>query len=168
MRFYPKELGDIDQGLRGNKGQTRMRSKNIKSNEATEWDDILFTRESGPVSLSLLDWQRRQLLLRNKGRKKNEKPSSSASHLRAMTELISPGVNTRMNPWETLHSDAEQFAHQPPTLEPPRKRHTNDTYGCLCNTLINCLQGKARMFARHEFFYSDIDKAWLVQFCSLI
>ena len=59
-----------------------------------------------------------------------------------------------------MNKSFEQDPNEPPTMEPPRKRHSNYTYGRLCKNIITCLQGKGRIFARHEFFYSDIDKAW--------
>lgn len=61
--------------------------------------------------------------------------------------------------WEALNS-AHSLLKGAQTLEPQRKRHTGGAYGHLSRNLATCLQGSPRVFARREFFYSDIDKAW--------
>lgn len=45
-------------------------------------------------------------------------------------------------------------------LEPIRTRHEDSVYGNFSCNLLNSLKGKSRLFARYEFFYSDIDKSW--------
>jgi len=44
--------------------------------------------------------------------------------------------------------------------DPPRYRHPDILYGTWCSQLIKYLNGPGRLFARYEFFYSDIDRAW--------
>lgn len=46
------------------------------------------------------------------------------------------------------------------SLEPKRTRHQDSIYGNFSCNLLNSLKGKSRVFARYEFFYSDIDKSW--------
>ncbi len=74
--------------------------------------------------------------------------------------VFPPGIDTSMVIWEAMNQDGDPS--QAPTMEPPRKRHSNYTYGHLCSRLLNSLQSKGRVFAGHEFFYGDIDKAWWV------
>ncbi len=74
---------------------------------------------------------------------------------------INPGLETSMVSWDTINQNTENDSTtQPPTMEPPRKRASNYVYGRWCSQLLHCLQGRGRLFARHEFFYSDVDKAW--------
>jgi hypothetical protein len=118
------------------------------------------SNDCGPVSLSLLDWRRRH---RWKGRKMNERDHSyisSEMDLIGLSNTYPPGIDASMVSWESMNKLAEEDPNQPPTMEPSRKRHSSNTYGNWCSRLVNCLQGKGRIFARHEFFYSDIDKAW--------
>ena len=61
--------------------------------------------------------------------------------------------------WEALDK-ARRKSEQPLTIEPVRKRHSNRVYGKWCNKLMMSLRSSGRIFARHEFFYSDIDRAW--------
>ena len=68
-------------------------------------------------------------------------------------------VDAIITSWEALDKFKEASEH-PMTLEPPRKSHADKVYGKWCTTLTHCLQGSGRVFACHEFFYSDIDRAW--------
>jgi len=71
------------------------------------------------------------------------------------------GIDAIIASWEAL-DNVDGISDDPATLEPPRKHHSDSTYGRWCCELLTCLQSSARVFARHEFFYSDIDKAWYV------
>ena len=62
--------------------------------------------------------------------------------------------------WDAEKSWKETQSAQSNGLEPARVKHDHEKYGQWCSKLISCLQGSGRMMARHEFFYSDIDKAW--------
>lgn len=112
--------------------------------------------DDGPVSLSLLDWRRRERFVGNKGKKKQERVVETAS----LSKSFPPGIDATLISWDKLNRTAKHDPDKKLTLEPPRNRHSNVTYGHLCNSLMNCLRSKGRVFARHEFFYSDIDKAW--------
>jgi hypothetical protein len=115
-------------------------------------------KEFGPVSLRFLDWRRRKFHAEKKASRSSlSNPNHSYS---ISSKSLPPGVDSSMYPWDVVHKATEQSPSETPTMEPPRQRHSNSTYGRLCNQLLNCLQGKGRVFARHEFFYSDLDKAW--------
>jgi len=68
-------------------------------------------------------------------------------------------IDAIITSWEAL-DNANRLSNEIATLEPPRECHSDDTYGKWCSGLLHCLQSSARIFARHEFFYSDVDRAW--------
>ena len=70
-------------------------------------------------------------------------------------------IDAIITSWEAL-DNANGLSNEMATLEPPRECHSDEMYGKLCHGLLNCLQSSARIFARHEFFYSDVDRAWYV------
>ena len=96
-------------------------------------------------SVSLLDWRRRQ--------QENLPEVNSMSTLKDV-------FDTTLLSWERNKKVERSTSVQTAGLEPARQKHSNLLYGGWCNKLISCLQGSGRMMARHEFFYSDIDKAW--------
>jgi hypothetical protein len=71
--------------------------------------------------------------------------------------FIVDGVEDPILAWRLLEN---RWNLSPSTLEPIRTRHPDRIYGNFSCSLLNSLKGKSRVFARHEFFYSDIDKAW--------
>lgn len=101
--------------------------------------------EDNRNSLSLLDWRRRQ--------QENSSGDYSISRLEDV-------FDTTLLSWEKNKKHEGSTSAQSAGLEPAREKHHNMLYGEWCSKLISCLQGSGRMMARHEFFYSDIDKAW--------
>ena len=120
--------------------------------------------EEVPFSLSLLDWSSR-LPLKNKNQKNTRAlPTTGTRTIKPRKKeqeyvFTEENIDAIITSWEALDK-AKGAPDQPMTLEPPRKRHPNEIYGKWCCSLVNCLQGSGRVFARHEFFYGDIDRAW--------
>jgi len=163
-----------------NGGSKERKRNNIALKEKKKKENLLedvnplfkhLTTESGaevPISLSLFNWRRRQQLIPEKesyyARKKRKASILSRGKWtrgkgKDMDAILPAGIDTALLSWEQARSSA-MIHTQPATLEPPRKRYSDSTYGLWCSRLINCLQGNGREMARHEFFYSDIDKAW--------
>jgi len=134
---------------------------NTQEDEVPSSDDPLYLHlfpKRDPVhqipSLRLLDWKRR---LRRLKAKKHSKPN-----FKLATTGIAPIPMTCTALADVIPSLADSLSPHASwsAVEPPRRCHSNLTYGTWCNRLINVLQGSGRIFARYEFFYSDIDRAW--------
>jgi len=147
-------------------------NKKKKKEKLSEDINPLFkhlTAESGaevPISLSLFNWRRRQQLIPEKesyyARKKKKAlitARGKGKNMDGTQSLLPAGIDTALLSWEQARS-SDVIHTKPAALEPPRKRYSDSTYGLWCSRLINCLQGNGREMARHEFFYSDVDKAW--------
>jgi len=114
--------------------------------------------EDIPFSLSLLDWSNNNLPLKSSQKVKRALPMSSKAR-KLENAFSSEAIDATLSSWEALNN-IDGVSDQQISLEPPRTRLHDSNYGSCCSELINCLQSSARVFARHEFFYSDIDKAW--------
>lgn len=110
----------------------------------------------GPVSLPLLDWQRRQMWTPGKKAKRGKSPEAYAS-LTLPQHLTRSGIGYRLPPWESVNP-ASNISDQANRAEPPRHRHSDNAYASWCHKLVNCLNGGARGWAMKEFFYSDLDR----------
>jgi len=115
----------------------------------------------GPVSLALLDWQRRQLWAAgyNKRQRKLLEKDIRAN-VRIPEYMAKLGIDFRLPPWESVNPAVANNVHDKPHNDPLRKKHSDDVYASWNHALINCLNGSARSWAVHEFFYSDVDRAW--------
>jgi hypothetical protein len=115
-----------------------------------------------PVSLALLNWQRELSL--PPGQRGTQSEVQNEVEVKANVSippaLVQEGVEYRLPTFEAV-ARCESFPRtQPIPLDPPRQAHTDATYASWCKQLINCLSGSARSWALHEFFYSDVDRAW--------
>ena len=160
-----QEFGNSEHNLKETKVATPVPSKKRKAKVPIYVSpEVQFDpKDCGPVSLSLLDWRRRQEWAQNEERKRHPHSRNLKNSDRGFMGLVDTypiGIDASMVSWESINQSAEEDSNQSPTMEPPRKRHSSSTYGRWCSQLLNCLQGRGRIFARHEFFYSDIDKAW--------
>eukprot|EP00978_Attheya_sp_CCMP212_P046997 scaffold421184_cov56-Attheya_sp.AAC.2 len=119
------------------------------------------------ISLCLLDWRRRQQWTPTTKRSKSSTTPriedtdkfEGTKNSALSTALSSVGIDLELPSWEMVNPNPE-VPKQPSTLEPPRRRHTDIHYANWCSKLIGCLSGSGRSMAHHEFFYSDIDRAW--------
>lgn len=112
----------------------------------------------GVMSLSLLDWQRRQQWF--PAANNNSKKSHQEDIFKLPARIVEAGIDAGLPSWETVNPIPRVPREPTSSLEPSRRRHNNATYASWCRKLINCLNGSGRMMAHHEFFYSDIDRAW--------
>ncbi|CAB9499310.1 PHD and ring finger domains 1 [Seminavis robusta] len=109
----------------------------------------------GPVSLPLLDWQRRQMWSTRTKPKREEADANNTMDI--PDQLAKWGITHRPPPWDAVNP---ALGYEAEYEEPLRRRHADDVYGLWCHKLINCLNGSARAWAIHEFFYSDLDRPW--------
>jgi hypothetical protein len=102
-----------------------------------------------PIQLILLAWEHRE--------KQEEKERFDDDKLRELTPipptLVTEGLEHR--PREDKLSNPRHLTRRDPPKKLPDK-----FYASCCKKLISFLSGKARSWALHEFFYSDIDRAW--------
>lgn len=63
--------------------------------------------------------------------------------------------------WESVNP-IPYVKQQPVEADPPRSRHSDEKYAEWIDAMVNILSGSGRSWALHEFFYSDIDRAWYV------
>jgi hypothetical protein len=141
-------------------GDRRKRRKKDKSSSHTGSSLSLSGRSfKGPVSLALLDWQRRQMWSPGRKARKFESEREIRQKVEIPPHLARYGVGFRLPPWESVNP-ASDISDQSNQFAPPRGRHSDEVYAAWCHKLINCLNGSARSWALHEFFYSDIDRAW--------
>lgn len=108
-----------------------------------------YMEESNRISLGLLEWKRRQ-----------ERGSREPSQEGLPMKLAAAGMTTLPH-WDSINP-IPHLHRQPAMVEPVRRRHTDEKYADWINKMINILSGSGRSWALHEFFYSDIDRAWCV------
>jgi hypothetical protein len=93
------------------------------------------------------------------------KPSETAAQFRARQAIplhplfVRAGVVHRLPLVHSLAQDVN--VSSPSEVNGTPALHT---YNVHCHQLWNCLRGLSRRFAQFEFFYSDLDKAWYVDF----
>lgn len=105
----------------------------------------------GSTPHSILDWRRRaQWTCSKEGEQGDHGLFSSAN---------GPVDAGYMMTWETINP-APYVPNQPSSLDTPRRRHKDSTYAKWCSQLVHCLSTSGRNMAQHEWFYSDIDRAW--------
>ena len=119
-----------------------------------------YMEESNHISLGLLEWKRRQEWDSVACRE-----STETTHEALPLKLAEAGMNT-LPRWDSINP-IPHIHRQPATVEPVRRRHTNEKYAEWINAMINILSGSGRSWALHEFFYSDIDRAWCVSCATL-
>ncbi|EEC51708.1 predicted protein [Phaeodactylum tricornutum CCAP 1055/1] len=117
---------------------------------------------SYPNLLHALDWKRRKQL-----HSKRNKPGSSIlldiNHaqrsLKLPKKLRNKGIVMTLPRWGSI-KQAESFAPKESVFGPPRGLYSDQHYSFWSLRLMNFLQSSARTWVSHEFFYSDLDKAW--------
>ena len=142
--------------------ERRQRRKSQKSRKSDGASRNLISARTGKnsISLALLDWQRRQMWSPNSGRRlAREDDQDISTKVAIPTQLAKCGIGYRLPPWESVNT-ASNMVEQSNYVEPPRGRHSDEIYAAWTHKLINCLNGSTRSWAIHEFFYSDIDRAW--------
>ena len=130
-----------------------------------------------PVSLSLFDYKRRQQRYRKRGdidkvgsdwldkvaplelNYESEVEAFPSSHRngkkRDLAELASSELDPSNETWQVIDDHVQDVVF----ADPPRLQ-SDLAYAKRCAELITCLSGSGGNFARREFFYSDIDRAW--------
>jgi len=117
------------------------------------------SRNAGP-SLSLQDWRKRQ---RCRFSHDNDQESSVYENgelepvIQVSNNLQNSGIE--LPQWETINP-LSNMTRRPSMVDPTRRVESDHMYASWCTKLIHCLNGRGRSFARHEFFYSDIDRPW--------
>ena len=114
-----------------------------------------------PISLSLIEWRRRQQwkLSRRGAADTSTKLDQDDEIMRVASDLGKAGIETKIPLWESINPLSSR-KRQLVIREQRREAHTDSWYASWCSKLINFLNSGGRSFARYEFFYSDIDRAW--------
>jgi uncharacterized protein YdaT len=92
-----------------------------------------------------LDWQRRHDATLKRFKRNSINTACSAKPICSQPTIPLPSLQGFDS---TIRSD------------PPRYRYSDSTYSIWSSQLIKFLNGAGRLFAKNEFFYSDIDRAW--------
>jgi len=69
------------------------------------------------------------------------------------------GFAFRLRPWEEVNP-ISTLMENGGIFDPPRLCHSDQMYALFTSKLVNFLRGDGRAWAMHEFFYSDLDRAW--------
>jgi hypothetical protein len=117
-----------------------------------------------PITLDILDWRRR-LQPRKRAKKKSKNKVGEQAQYNPPKVipdvLVQGGMVCRLPPRAVAKPTSKPFASARPShFDPPRKRHSDQVYATLVKKLMNSLSGGGKRWAQHEFFYSDIDRAW--------
>lgn len=134
--------------------------------QAMNLDPNEYLEESNHVSLGLLEWKRRQQWDPATNKAKPMLQTYPKGMRCLPPRLAEEGMSAEIPLWEAVNP-IPGVQRQPATAEPPRRRHSDAKYADWINTMINVLSGSGRSWALHEFFYSDIDRAWYVS-CEII
>jgi len=127
-----------------------------------------YVEESGHISLGLLEWKRRQQGDTATNKEKGSMPEMDQEPVSTLPrKLARAGLRADLPLWDSVNP-IPSVQRQPATAEPPRRRHSDAKYADWISTMVNVLTGSGRSWALHEFFYSDIDRAWYVTFCVLL
>ena len=135
-----------------------------------------------PISLSLLEWRRRHQWTPTKEQRavvsktnlngvyEGDDDDDDELRPRMLDEEVpvitlpvtykDEGIDLRLPTWEMCNPVGQIAFGEPPVTEPYRVVYTNEKYALWCVKMIDSLTGSARSWARHEFFYSDIDRPW--------
>jgi hypothetical protein len=114
------------------------------------WSDL--------IALGLIGWRRR-VQEREEGKASRQAKKSSLEPRSLRPALAEAGLE-----YSYLAQEEER---DPPTVSSPSAVHddpprmfSDQCYASSCKRLIQFLGGRARDWAKHEFFYCDIDRAW--------
>ena len=161
----------------------KRKSKDFpKSATPTQDNDVTPMNRSvdTPISLSLLEWRRRHQWTPSKEKRAvvpktkldgvQEDDDDEELRPRMLDEEVpvitipvtykDEGIDLRLPTWELCNPVGQIAFGEPPVTEPCRVVYTNEKYALWCVKMIDSLTGSARSWARHEFFYSDIDRPW--------
>lgn len=122
------------------------------------------------TSLRQLDllWREREALKPPEAREtvtrriESEESFRKRSSIELDPQFREAGIVHRLPRWDNfVRKESKSFGREIYLFDPPRTRHSDGTtYAEFCSRLMNCLQGRARLFTKCEFFYSDLDRAW--------
>lgn len=116
------------------------------------------------MSLSLLEWRRRQQWTPTKAKQtiQEEQEEDEEAHVFTVPSSLATavGLDTKLPSWESINPVAQMSLGHLPLNDPPRRKHSDAAYAEQCMKLIRSLNGSARSWARFEFFYSDLDRPW--------
>jgi hypothetical protein len=104
-----------------------------------------------PISLSMIQWQRRS-------QQGAEETQADDKLLSIENKVLSPMLAEAGLEYQPRGENIIQASDQ--TQGDPIRKLSDKFYASCCMKLIHALKGKARNWAFHEFFYSDIDRAW--------
>ena len=102
-------------------------------------DYITESNNRVPISLSLLEWKRRQQWDPNAS---NSKASSHETYMEGVRtlppKLIAAGITATLPTWDSVNPIPD-MQRQPATTEPMRRRHSDAKYAEWITRMINCL-----------------------------
>ena len=128
------------------------------------------TTDPQPMSLGLAEWTRRQqwnptssdetnLSTQETVQEKAKGVSTEEVIATSSTNDAETEVSINLPVWDSVNP-MPCVKQQPAGME--RRRHSDAKYAEWINVMVNVLSGSGRSWALHEFFYSDIDRAWYV------
>jgi len=147
-----------------------------EQNNGNKYSESLFSflsqknSSNNTVSLSLRDWRRRQQWVPLTPSSNNIMPEGiTCSDFAIATPTSTYQSNDTPITIQTpespnIYSEVNPIpSHEDVRLVGPKaklRRHCSMDYAKFCCDLVHCLTGSGRSNAHHEFFYSDIDRAW--------
>jgi len=78
---------------------------------------------------------------------------------RTKPELREAGIVHRLPDWIACNPCKTSYVAEVEHT-PPQSSHDLKTFASLVTKTMNILRTRARPFATHEFFYSDVDRVW--------
>lgn len=117
-----------------------------------------YVDETKHVSLGLLEWKRRN--------ERGNAPKWGDVPFKIPRKLEEVGITGDISLWDSVNP-IPHATTKPAAIDPARRRHSDAKYAEYIASMIRILSGSGRSWALHEFFYSDIDRAWYVHhiFC---
>lgn len=128
------------------------------------------------MSLGIVEWRRRQqwnptcsdetnLSSQETAQEKAKGMSTEEVIATLSTNASETEVSINLPVWDSVNP-MPCVKQRPAVME--RRRHSDDKYAEWINVMVNILSGSGRSWALHEFFYSDIDRAWYVQVTGVV
>jgi hypothetical protein len=113
---------------------------------------------SDPIASGLIEWRRR--VQEGEEGKASRQAKKSSLEPRSLRPALAEAC------LEYSHLPQEEERDSPTVSSPsavhddPPRTFSDQCYASSCKRLIHFLGGRARDWAKHEFFYCDIDRAW--------
>lgn len=118
-------------------------------------------KNSNKKSIRLLEWERRSN--QPNAFELNLGPTEKAyKALKNAKGALGKGLSLRLPEWPRIKSKLlqDEARNAASHFKASRSRHSHENCAVLGAKLIHFLQAEGRMWAIHEFFYSDLDRAW--------